>query len=497
MEKSIQKASATEMARTMERAIDSFVTRGDWSGLSPTDRARLYVSVCEEYGLNPASQPFAFLRLNGKEVLYATRGATDQLAAIHKLNREIIDGPKVIDLAGTKLVCAVCRATHPNGRIETSIATVPLVDPVNVLMKAETKAKRRATLSILGLGTLDEIELETIPASAQQPAVQVSRADIEQARTTPKQEVGSFEPPPSNEEGPPPGSAAEGEGEPPPEQEGPSSRAFAHYHSVVGNLTTLVALRDAYRGLVQDLYEEGLDPEPFTSGDEGAWALLAARTATLGHRLSKAEVSQVIASDGLAEILDSQVAIKPCADALKMAADWWVRHRDAVKKLDPAHRTAPWYALVRRYSDARDGTATKKANQMLEAAVKARDSKNPPPSGPGGGAPRPTQGTTINVVGGSSPGPSSEDLPPAALDEFRAHLAEIPERGQDRGAARCAGAYWKRRQGVIDEGTHAEALADVIDALSARGIAEPSPYLAEIGEKNGYVQRRTTAQVAA
>ncbi len=155
--------------RTGTRVIESIVLRGDLSGLGPTERAKFYTQMCEGLGLNPHAQPFAFLRLNGKEVLYATRGATDQLAAIHKLNREIVDGPNVIDLAGTKLVYAVCRATHPNGRVETATATVPLVDPVNVLMKCETKAKRRATLSILGLGVLDEMELETIPANVQEP----------------------------------------------------------------------------------------------------------------------------------------------------------------------------------------------------------------------------------------------------------------------------------------------------------------------------------------
>jgi hypothetical protein len=156
-------------AKTGVKVIESMVLRGDLSGLGPNERAQFYVQMCEGLGLNPHAQPFAFLRLNGKEVLYATRGATDQLAAIHKLDREIIDGPKVIDLAGTKLVYAVCRAKHPNGRVETSTATVPLIDPVNVLMKCETKAKRRATLSILGLGVLDEMELETIPANVQTP----------------------------------------------------------------------------------------------------------------------------------------------------------------------------------------------------------------------------------------------------------------------------------------------------------------------------------------
>lgn len=155
--------------RTGAKVIDSIVLRGDLSGLGPSERARFYVQMCEGLGLNPHAQPFAFLRLNGKEILYATRGATDQLAAMHRVTREIIDGPKVIDLAGTKLVYAVCKASMPNGRFETATATVPLTDPVNVLMKAETKAKRRATLSILGLGVLDELEIETIPANAQEP----------------------------------------------------------------------------------------------------------------------------------------------------------------------------------------------------------------------------------------------------------------------------------------------------------------------------------------
>lgn len=172
-------------ASTGTRVIESIVLRGDLSGLGPTERARFYTQMCEGLGLNPHAQPFAFLRLNGKEVFYATRGATDQLAAIHKLNREIVDGPKVIDLAGTKLVYAVCRATLPNGRVETSTATVPLIDPVNVLMKCETKAKRRATLSILGLGVLDEMELETLPANALEPGggVDLSRGGEQREET--------------------------------------------------------------------------------------------------------------------------------------------------------------------------------------------------------------------------------------------------------------------------------------------------------------------------
>jgi len=188
------------------KVIESLVLRGDLSGLGPAERAKFYVQMCEGLGLNPHAQPFAFLRLNGKEVLYATRGATDQLAAMHKLNREIIDGPKVIDLAGTKLVYAVCKATHPNGRVETATATVPLVDPVNVLMKCETKAKRRATLSILGLGVLDEMELDTIPPHVQEAGggVDLARAGDAPAEepAPPRGDVPVDAPAPAEPEGP-------------------------------------------------------------------------------------------------------------------------------------------------------------------------------------------------------------------------------------------------------------------------------------------------------
>lgn len=174
-----------ELSRSdSERMIESFVLRGDISALTTQERTTLYVQMCESLGLNPASQPLALLKLNGKEILYPTRGATDQLASIHRINREIIDGPKVIDIAGTKLVYAACKATHPNGRTETSVATVPLADPVNVFMKVETKAKRRATLSILGLGMLDESELETIAANKKQETPQISGvvADVVELR---------------------------------------------------------------------------------------------------------------------------------------------------------------------------------------------------------------------------------------------------------------------------------------------------------------------------
>jgi hypothetical protein len=103
------------------------------------------------------------LKLSGKEVLYATRGATDQLAQVYKITREIIKTEHIQDV-----FVATCRASLPEGRFDISTGAVSIGnlkgnDLANALMKAETKAKRRATLSLCGLGFLDESEIETIP----------------------------------------------------------------------------------------------------------------------------------------------------------------------------------------------------------------------------------------------------------------------------------------------------------------------------------------------
>ncbi|HEX8267449.1 MAG TPA: hypothetical protein VF596_18765 [Pyrinomonadaceae bacterium] len=148
---------------------ESLALRGDISGLSPNDKAMYYRSLCERLGLDPLTQPFTPLKLSGKEILYASRGATDQLARINHVNRRIV---KEENLNGCYVVTV--EASLPSGRTEQSKGAVSIENLkgeafCNAVMKAETKAKRRATLAILGLGMLDETELETIPRNAMQP----------------------------------------------------------------------------------------------------------------------------------------------------------------------------------------------------------------------------------------------------------------------------------------------------------------------------------------
>ena len=143
--------------------IESVITAGDLSRLEPIQRVNYYTAVCQSVGLNPLTKPFEYITLNGKMVLYARKDATDQLRDIRKvsitrLERERIDSVYVV----------TAYAQTVDGRTDSSMGAVNIEGLkgdalANALMKSETKAKRRVTLSICGLGMLDETELGTIP----------------------------------------------------------------------------------------------------------------------------------------------------------------------------------------------------------------------------------------------------------------------------------------------------------------------------------------------
>lgn len=143
--------------------LEMVVVGGDLSKLAPAQRLAYYDQVCKSLGLNPLTKPFQYLTLNGRMVLYATRDCTDQLRKLHRVNVRITSRERMDDVY---VVTAL--ASLPDGRTDESIGAVNIGnlkgDPLaNAIMKSETKAKRRATLSIVGLGWLDETEIETVP----------------------------------------------------------------------------------------------------------------------------------------------------------------------------------------------------------------------------------------------------------------------------------------------------------------------------------------------
>lgn len=145
--------------------IEQVVMQGDLSKLNPEQRVIYYRKVCESLGLNPYTRPFDYISLNGKLTLYAKKDATEQLRRSQGISIEKIESKIDGDLY-IVTVSARCK----DGRTDASTGVVTIGHlkgdaKANALMKAETKAKRRVTLSISGLGWVDETEIETIPGA--------------------------------------------------------------------------------------------------------------------------------------------------------------------------------------------------------------------------------------------------------------------------------------------------------------------------------------------
>jgi hypothetical protein len=151
--------------------MEEVITKGDLSKLTPDRRVQYYNAVCRSLGLNPLTQPFAYITLNGKLVLYALRTCADQLRKINNVSMEIVSRDVTDDILTVHV-----RAKLPDGRVDEDLGAVAYPSTLrgelraNAELKCITKAKRRATLSICGLGWLDETEVADIPAQAKRPA---------------------------------------------------------------------------------------------------------------------------------------------------------------------------------------------------------------------------------------------------------------------------------------------------------------------------------------
>lgn len=157
--------------------IEQVVLQGDLSKLDPEQRVIYYRKVCESAGLNPFTRPFEYILLNGKLTLYAKKDATEQLRKINGISITSVKSNLLDDI-----YVVTAQAKTKDGRTDEAIGAVTIGHlkgdaKANAIMKAETKAKRRVTLSISGMGFCDETEIETIP-SAKKANVDIDTGEL-------------------------------------------------------------------------------------------------------------------------------------------------------------------------------------------------------------------------------------------------------------------------------------------------------------------------------
>ena len=183
---------ANKTEKLSEDALNNIILNGDISGLKDSEKLIYYKRICERYGLDPVGKPFQIIKFqDGKQTLYCTREGCQQLSFINNVSHQITDR-QIQETTEGKIFLVTARAVLPTGRFSESIGAVPLYKAdgrwinqqppkksyfetngkyirliadnyCNALMKTETKAKRRATLDLLGLGIMEEQEVETIP----------------------------------------------------------------------------------------------------------------------------------------------------------------------------------------------------------------------------------------------------------------------------------------------------------------------------------------------
>lgn len=145
----------------MYAVVEKIAIIGDMGALRPEDRVRYYAQLCHSLGLNPLTRPFEYISLEGKLTLYAKRDAAEQLRVKRRVSVDRIE--RRLDEASS-LYHVLCYGHDGTGRTDQAEGIVNVAGLkgealANAYMKGETKAKRRFTLSICGLGMLDETEI--------------------------------------------------------------------------------------------------------------------------------------------------------------------------------------------------------------------------------------------------------------------------------------------------------------------------------------------------
>lgn len=160
----------TESSPIDQQVLNQIVLSGDITGLNDSQKMQYVNALCARFGLDPLTRPFDILVTGGKQRLYANKSTTDQIREMKKLSSKITKTEQV-----GQVYMAIAEVSDGK-RTESSTGAVSIQglageSLANAYMKAETKAKRRATLSYLGLAMLDETEADSIPDAQKKPLV--------------------------------------------------------------------------------------------------------------------------------------------------------------------------------------------------------------------------------------------------------------------------------------------------------------------------------------
>ena len=152
----------TTNRNTTQGAIEQVILNGDLRSLTEVERVQFNLALCKSLNINPLTNPVDYLvdPRSGKMTPYLNAQGVAQVRSLHGISTKITS--RSTDSQHLHYVTAIA---SDGRRSEESTAIVALTDKYNKplsgqrradkMMATETKAKRRATLALVGIPWAD------------------------------------------------------------------------------------------------------------------------------------------------------------------------------------------------------------------------------------------------------------------------------------------------------------------------------------------------------
>ena len=179
----IRQTSPAYLPQVSPEAIEQAMAIGDLARMSPEIRIAYYLATCQSAGLNPMTRPFDLIKGDDGTVrLYPNKVAAEQLRKLHRVSTDRVT--RAMDQDNDLYIVTVYVST-PDGRKDEAqgigdVAGKKGTALANLFMRCETKAKRRATLSLCGLGYEDSEDAPGHPVR-----FDYQRGEVEQEHSRP------------------------------------------------------------------------------------------------------------------------------------------------------------------------------------------------------------------------------------------------------------------------------------------------------------------------
>ncbi len=168
-----------------ENILGQLITKGNLAMLSEQNRIDYYYMMCDRYGLDPLSKPFDYITTKTKDgeviSLYPNTRAAAQMRANQGISVEI-SGRQLI---GEDVYMVTAKAIRRDGTFEECAGCVPIYPNMapqakaNAYMKAETAARRRATIAACGMADSEgDVTPAEIKDGALEPSAEVLETEV-------------------------------------------------------------------------------------------------------------------------------------------------------------------------------------------------------------------------------------------------------------------------------------------------------------------------------